>query len=319
MNISNKEYLVDNDNQSWPFQCPHKFSSSPNELPAFIISTLFYPHQKSQKIEEQVKKLTQLLRGDLLCIHCINTLLSTISLEDIINYQIKYAKQRPYHTLCIKELLFSLLLHPKIAKILAQSCNMNEQSYNKEMALMTHAKETIGKVFMHTVQPLNCICLNLYMLFKTESQKLIIWLKAFYLSMKYWNGYQMLFFTQHYFSQFSDYYIKNYNDFNKMDNYQIIMELLSLILENVSMAISAKKISKHRSVKKSRKWAKSLLIQSTSCGWNGCDLRRCERKQLKICKGCKMSYYCSKLCQKKSWNTDHKKECNRLSNYYGYI
>eukprot|EP01084_Bolivina_argentea_P053731 98597_1 len=320
MTTSNKRSSADNDSHSnWPFRCPHTFSSSPNGFPELIVSTLFYSHKESKKIDDQVKKLWQLLDHNLLCNHCINTLLSTISLEDVINHQIKYSEHKPYSALCVIELLFSLLSHPKIPKILARSCNLNQQSYDREMDLMAHAKETIGKVFMHTVQPVSCICLNLCMLFETQSQKLLFWLKAFYLSMKYWNPYQRNFFTNHYFPRLAKFYIKHHNAFKKMDNYDIIIKLLGLILQNVSSEISTKQIYTHRNVKESRKWAKLLFIESTSCGWVRCDLRQCEEKQLKLCKGCKMSYYCSKSCQKKSWNTYHKKECNRLSNYYGYI
>ena len=51
------------------------------------------------------------------------------------------------------------------------------------------------------------------------------------------------------------------------------------------------------------------------CTYYKCDTLKiygCNIK-MKICKGCKLTYYCSKRCYKRDWNSKHRYECSKLS------
>ena len=59
------------------------------------------------------------------------------------------------------------------------------------------------------------------------------------------------------------------------------------------------------------------LRQNMTCCWSECS--KYEREidvVLKVCGGCKLSYYCSRKCQKKAWKAGHWKECSTLKKYY---
>ena len=51
-----------------------------------------------------------------------------------------------------------------------------------------------------------------------------------------------------------------------------------------------------------------------------CTYNKCKKIQsfknnirMKMCKGCKLAYYCSRKCHKNDWNSKHRYECSRLS------
>ena len=55
--------------------------------------------------------------------------------------------------------------------------------------------------------------------------------------------------------------------------------------------------------------------------WSSCERKHCavcnrvgnKHCKLKICKRCKMTFYCSKLCQKRDWNFgDHHTKCEKI-------
>eukprot|EP01083_Nonionella_stella_P014315 40231_1 len=52
------------------------------------------------------------------------------------------------------------------------------------------------------------------------------------------------------------------------------------------------------------------------CEWMFCDNSKREFEQLRLCKGCKVTYYCSKYCQKSSWSKWHAQDCKKLQMYY---
>eukprot|EP01084_Bolivina_argentea_P073105 132682_1 len=147
--MNNIKCQIRNNKKSNNDKCLHNFSSSPNGLPQYIVSKLFYSTKKLDEINADAKQLERLLSGKALCIHCVNTLLSIVSLDYIINYYIKYAKKIPYAVLCITEILVSVFAHSKIPKILAIAFTMDQQLYDKEMKLMAHAQATTGRILMH--------------------------------------------------------------------------------------------------------------------------------------------------------------------------
>ena len=51
-----------------------------------------------------------------------------------------------------------------------------------------------------------------------------------------------------------------------------------------------------------------------ACAYYNCKVVRTNTNKIKmkICKGCKLTYYCSRKCQKCDWNSKHRRECQRL-------
>eukprot|EP01084_Bolivina_argentea_P259471 437811_1 len=57
------------------------------------------------------------------------------------------------------------------------------------------------------------------------------------------------------------------------------------------------------------------MKQKPICGFIRCTNSQNNNQKFKLCSGCKMTYYCSKSCQKRSWNIRHRTECNILHSY----
>ena len=52
-----------------------------------------------------------------------------------------------------------------------------------------------------------------------------------------------------------------------------------------------------------------------ACAYYKCKKIKCVKNdvKMKICKGCKMIYYCSRKCQKRDWNSKHRTICSNLA------
>ncbi len=44
-------------------------------------------------------------------------------------------------------------------------------------------------------------------------------------------------------------------------------------------------------------------------------LKKCEKKTLRLCNGCKIEQYCTLTCQEESWNAGHSRLCKELANF----
>lgn len=63
----------------------------------------------------------------------------------------------------------------------------------------------------------------------------------------------------------------------------------------------------------------SMVSPDRACGNNECSfdyLQNHKKIRLKICKGCKMIYYCSRCCQKINWKRVHRRHCGLLKNVF---
>ena len=92
-------------------------------------------------------------------------------------------------------------------------------------------------------------------------------------------------------------------------NYKSVLNLMILIRRFVHE--TGYQINREGDIAK--RAAKRQLI----CCWNKC--YRMEReigRAMQMCSGCKMTYYCSRKCQKKAWKCDHRDICQKLSKLY---
>jgi len=84
----------------------------------------------------------------------------------------------------------------------------------------------------------------------------------------------------------------------------------NLIETFISFKTKRLEFSNYFSLKKIFKSSqKNRIISLKICGNGKC---KNNNVRLKICKKCRVIYYCSRHCQKISWNNDHKKQCNEL-------
>eukprot|EP01084_Bolivina_argentea_P295300 508353_1 len=178
-------------------------------------------------------------------------------------------------------------------------------------------------------------------------------LKMFYLSIKYWNKYHILFFLRNYFDHFqkviSSLTSNNITDKLISNDYELtvdrkemvklifwIIDLMNIVLKEIIVRFNSeklhfnsigkqnlvKRIKKHKldtmkTLRKHRIEVRESVKEMMTCSWIGC----CKKQKyadvkFKLCSGCKMSYYCSEYCQKKSWNTQHRYNCKTLIEYY---
>ena len=66
-------------------------------------------------------------------------------------------------------------------------------------------------------------------------------------------------------------------------------------------------------------WEPTTLVPLSLKPFKACAYYNCNKLKtninkikMKICKGCKLTYYCSRKCQKIHWNSKHRTECQRL-------
>eukprot|EP01084_Bolivina_argentea_P259470 437809_1 len=157
----------------------------------------------------------------------------------------------------------------------------------------------------------------------------LIYLNAFCWSIKYWNNYQVAYFVKHYFNWLTD---ESVRWAEHMVNRSISIPPIPIMIL-VKVALQAKKthifdiinispvlIKRMNLVWKIYKSTRDLdceaeLKQKPICGFIRCKNSQNSNQKFKLCSGCKMTYYCSKSCQKRSWNIRHRTECNILHNY----
>ena len=62
---------------------------------------------------------------------------------------------------------------------------------------------------------------------------------------------------------------------------------------------------------------KTHLKNIAVCGWTKCGKEGIQIDgDLKVCKQCRMEYYCSRRCQKKAWKYEHRTRCKTLQTFY---
>ena len=60
---------------------------------------------------------------------------------------------------------------------------------------------------------------------------------------------------------------------------------------------------------------RDTTLNGSKCYYSDCNKRQSQQDRFKMCGGCKISYYCSRSCQKKAWST-HKVHCAKFIAYY---
>ena len=90
---------------------------------------------------------------------------------------------------------------------------------------------------------------------------------------------------------------------------------MKCIINRILIECSVNATGKER--KRYRKEQYAKLVQRAHCGWSECSNTGNDTTgTMKMCGRCKMSYYCSRRCQKKAWKQGHKQCCLKLRKIY---
>eukprot|EP01084_Bolivina_argentea_P314709 545115_1 len=347
------------------FTCSHVLFASSGEFVDYVL-WMICP-QKEGRTKVTTKKMIHefylsLLDG--MCIHCINTLLTKKKLKDIIALNKIYfdIQKTPYMTvnnvvynlkLRSLDVLVNSTIHPKIPMLIVKSLIFDKTAYTKETNFMRQVYKTnefpiskshdfnwLWNITMGIMGYFNPIPSSQDRPTSVCSRFTGIWLRAFFLSVKYWNDYQMLFFIEHYRiivqQQVADLGKKSFYSRSTIPHDDSINKLFRFLCIEIGIRCAKFKLTaqhwplflhnkhmmknriKEMKTKQIRKWVKSLYVENVKCCWTECNNNHCviSKQVLKVCSKCKMAYYCSKSCQKKAWNTNHRYHCKTLNEWY---
>eukprot|EP01083_Nonionella_stella_P016031 44816_1 len=338
--------------------CAHLLYSSSEQ---FVHHILWILHPKSLEHplrQEHVRFMLWQSVMSNMCTNCVNILLCTVRFVDVINLYSLYRVPTvppPKDSTCLlpMDLYASLFCHPKIHRIMMNTCSLNKLTYlaGEKMYAMHNNMGTEG--YVHDFDYLCDIFTVELRIHSTDinsslSQQLVF-MRTLYLSMKHWNKYHLLFFSKHYLMDLkqASQGIANLPTHNQLDTvgrrvFSKLMYMIGYIEGYVDGCCEAKRVLKQlkqgnntalmrtrirkvmkqrKDIKQSnetRKCIKEEVLTITCCGWHRCSKRQKEiNGALKLCKQCRMTYFCSRRCQKKAWKHDHRNICLKLKEYYG--
>eukprot|EP01084_Bolivina_argentea_P114599 203989_1 len=365
--------------------CQHTLYSSSQAFIDHILWTLHPKSSIHENIENHRSHfMMQFMMQMGACTNCINTLLSTITFKDYINlYSVwhrepkiefnEFMNKEPKFASDLSQNLFMhMCFHPQMPKIMIKTCSLTETDYRKKSKLSKQCRCQLKEfdIYNHDFDFIcnlitldlcsmsevygscdvkDCNQTNCYQLRETGAGLKILrhvwYIKMFYLSIKYWNKYHILFFLRNYFCHFQQ-IITALGSVNTSVSHEVSVErqeimdmfidLMKIVLKEIIVRFNSeklqfsdiqnqkvvKRIKKHKlDIMKTQRIHRIEIKESAkemmTCSWIGCCKKQIDADiKFKVCSGCKMSYYCSKYCQKKSWNTQHRYNCETLFQYY---
>eukprot|EP01084_Bolivina_argentea_P259550 437962_1 len=321
-------------------QCPHyKYSSSHN----FVDHLLVLLNAEVKAFDE----CTTTANGDLLfwllaekgdiCIDCCNILLSAIHfntfIRDYIIPNLSFAEpsedDKYFGLFNLAKFSFWFICDqvPKVHKIIWKCMKLNKETYIKGEQLIktNNLNQQERKIYAHVFHFICTIAVS------GESSHFSHFRNVF-LSIKYWNVYQIIFFINHHYIDLFKFIIGSSNADPKEAHLPTVMlctisnkyhklpeRYVSLIDENLQDMI----FINIDEIKMYKEYRAKLRSDMRVCGFceivegSGEDNVTGQKKsKYKICKQCKMTYYCSRNCQKKSWNKRHREVCEKLLQMY---
>ncbi len=255
-----------------------------------------------------------------ICTNCCNSLLSTFSILDI----------DASSSDALKEIIVLNLFmhHPRMARLAVKECPITKSLYLSETI-------NAGNNIIASIAETSILCID----HRRNKHTVSIHIIMVYSSMRYWNEYYYLFFVKRFMVRFREALLRvcvvelelqqeqdeGYCVVDAMagiigriwDRYSKRLGVLSSVLNDSAtfqwMRMTVEPVG--------NKWKTidlhKLIKENMTCCWSRC-LR--EEKDIdgamKMCSGCKMTYYCSRRCQKKAWKHDHKDICKKLRERY---
>ena len=316
-------------------QCPHIHYSSPQSFVNHLIWILNADTiAAADDIEVHYKLMIELFRVHSLCGVCRNLILSNVPLNKVLLDPAQPIRLESWRCCFYLEFHLRLFSHPKFAKMIINSgskslpalqslCMVLDSlliGVQKEGGLV-HS-EMFGAFTLYEFKPhfKQCHGHGPKALFAS------IYARTLYMSLRYWNMDHMLFYSGDYGRQRNSPAARHWawmGTFDKPPSDVSMQSLFCLINRMVTEAMSKVIQMKLESMLPRRaaihSQRKSLLKkdiagslrESVCCSFIHCQTEASSHC-LKLCGGCKMTYFCSRSCQKKAWS-QHKCVCKALA------
>ena len=290
--------------------CPHLYYPSIQMFVDHILWVLRqYEDPDIYVLHNQV--LIRLMRNLVFCGHCRNILISsTKMLEDLCSADkmITHSRSQVYRSSSeLRQITWSRLFeHPKMPRVMMQICRDSVAAFRSictslhSLAQFTLSDEDVSKT-------------DLYHIFEQYSCFI-------YMTVKYWNEDQI------------KYFVMNHLGRPSMHMRSEVTPSRLLIFDNIAYLMYLK--SKQARLRARPPVRKAELVSYLECSkafrrevnaeerrWLCCSSLQCNKaqkdssRQFKLCGGCKLTYYCSRSCQKRAW-PQHKPVCLMLRRLY---
>eukprot|EP01084_Bolivina_argentea_P161434 281022_1 len=352
--------------------CPHEVYTSSEAFANHILWTLHLTSVDHHDHYQHMQLLHLTFRQACsagICNNCINVLLSIITFKDSINFYAIWSRECPLiimkddHLYSLCHLLFEYYCcHPKLPKIMVRTCELSKNIYlqGNKIKLQNKMKVKLNDRTFHGigffVHDFDYLCSLMTTLCESnlkehphENPEFTVvgnawtritqlrYFRMFYLCIKYWNIYHLIFFVNNHFDDLLKSFLVPCN--KQMKQYGLLrqnIDLASIIVaeiiwkwqklrahcfdKNISNVLLPHKVKHgYKSLKLKRRECRSnikeALVKQVKCSWLRCCKKQDEHNvKFQVCGGCKMVYYCSKHCQKKAW-IEHRNHCGKLKQY----
>ena len=300
--------------------CPHIHYASEQSFAKHLIGILhleapYYDHKNHYKV------MGELLRVHSICGICRNVILSSVPLSKLLLRDFVEGMESKRKAVYA---LFHLRLfdHPKFAKMIIKSGS--------------ESLPALQSIDLYLNSLLSAVQRNKYI--HDAAIMALPYAKTIFLSMKYWKEEHTLYYMVNVnerlikIRKWIDAFEKAHPmgiaarigafENSKVNPMEIKAQQLYLLLMSLEPAIDLKCNGNSGAVPKNnlkaalqgvRKILSSTLKRDIRCSYSKCKIKM--DSHFKLCGDCKMTYYCSRSCQKKAWS-QHKANCKVLSQRY---
>ena len=283
-----------------------------------------------------------------MCINCINLIFSSVHFSDIFKLHLYCLPNKNDDTILhFRDRLYSnLLRHPKSHRIFAKSFPIHKEQFALSISMEDNGY-LAGLDFY-------CVCRTMmeYLNDKTlDQEQRTQFIQTLCRSVNHWSKYQLLFFINHLYWDLTK-TIEECRNRTKRFRSDIKGNLFKLLPtafaerchelvcwraakygQKYGTKILRENIQDHEvlpdiyhsarstNTKRKRNVKRYVLVCVVECGRTGCSKTGGHiekgKNRMKVCRQCKMTYYCSRSCQKRDWQDRHRQRCLILREYYG--
>lgn len=269
-----------------------------------------------------------------MCINCINMILCSVHFSDILTLHYSGESSIAHR----RNLLCNILRHPKSHRMFARSFGVKRKHFIMSMSFVQEERNRYLIRHRFYAQ-----CLVLLDSVQSESfvhRQKMIFIRTLCLSVRHWSRYQLLFFVNHLFWELNRTLLE-YSSRLKIDPVEAFgwrcHELVCWRAARLGLKYGANYLrqrirdkdtyseiySRARAtrVKKKRGVTEYHMVCLIKCGRSGCSTEKGHvgKGEMKVCSQCRMTYYCSRKCQKHDWKERHRLRCPVMYENYSNI